>query len=481
MERGCGLLVHITSLKDDYDYGCFSGEAFSFVDFLKKANQKYWQVLPLNPVDKFGSPYCNSSLFAIDPMHICLDEFLSKSEQEKKGLKKGLSLEDYKRKKIKILKRIFLKNKKSAKQIAFERENKFWLDDYASYMALTDVFSCDYSLFPKEYKNKNSKLTKKLINDEKETVNFYKFLQFVAFKQWKAIKGYANKCGIKIIGDMPFYPSVDSDIVWAHPNLFQMQNNKLDFVSGVPGDYFNKDGQIWNTPVYHVKNIKAENYEFLINRFKHLSGIFDYVRIDHFRGYESFFKIPQEKPFAKFGKWEKGAGIELFKKLKENGLTNLIAEDLGQIDEKVVTLKNKTGYPGMKVYQFGFDGNPSNPHLPFMYEKNSVAYLGTHDNDTFCGFLKAESEQTKELILKNLNLYENATINQICYSALDLMLSSNANVVILLPQDILCQGSKYRINKPGSTENNWKYELPKKFYSKSVIDYLTHAVMLYNR
>lgn len=481
MERGCGLLVHITSLQNDYGYGCFSREAFSFVDFLKKTNQKYWQILPLNPVDEFGSPYCNSSFFAIDPMHICLDEFVSKSEQERRGLKKGLSVDAYRRKKIKILKRVFLKSKKSAKQVAFEKENKYWLEDYASYMALTEVFSCGYSLFPKEYKNKNSKATKKFIKDEQETVDFYKFLQFIAFSQWKAIKDYANKNKIKIIGDMPFYPSFDSDVVWAHSNLFQMKGDKLEFVSGVPADYFNTEGQVWNTPVYNVKNIKEENYEFFLNRFKHLSEIYDYVRIDHFRGFESFFKIPCDKPLAKFGKWEKGFGYDLFKVLKANKITNLIAEDLGQIDSKVLNLKNRTGYPGMKVYQFAFDGNSQNPHLPFYYEKNSVAYLGTHDNDTFCGFLKTEGKQTKNLVLKNLNLYENATQNQICYSALDLILSSNANVVILLPQDILCQGSKHRINKPGSTEDNWKYDLPAKFFGKKVVDYLNHATMLYNR
>ena len=481
MERGCGLLVHITSLKDDFGYGCFSNEAISFVDFLKETNQKYWQVLPLNPADQYGSPYNNSSFYAIEPSLISLKEFYSVEFLEKKGLKKGLDLDNYKKVKLQILREVFDRNTKSSIQKDFERKNKFWLDDYATYMMLEKTLDTTYSNFSNEYKNKNSKSVKKLISDEKETIEFFKFVQFVAYSQWNKIKTYANSKGIKIIGDMPFYPSVDSDVVWANPENFQMKDGKLEFVSGVPGDYFNSDGQVWNTPVYNVKQIKDNSYEFMLSRFKHLATIYDYTRVDHFRGYENFYKIPANKPFAKYGKWEKSFGYDFFKLLKKNNITNLILEDLGQIDERVVALKNKTGLAGMKVYQFAFDGNPNNPFLPCCYEKNCVAYVGTHDNDTFCGFLKEVPHSSKELILKNLNLYQNATDEQICYSVIGSVLSSNANVVILLPQDVLCQGSKSRINKPGTTKNNWKYRLPVKFYSKSVKDCLIFMTKHHNR
>ncbi len=481
MNRGSGLLVHITSLKDEFGYGCFSKEAYSFVDFLKKTNQKYWQILPLNPIDEYGSPYNNSSPYAIEPTLICLDEFLSREEQKEKGLEDKLTLDEYKDIKMEILREIFKKQTKTSKQIAFERKNKFWLDNYAKYMALEEKLHCKYEYFPKAYKNKNSELTKKLLARATKSIEFYKFLQFVAFSQWGKIKTYANKNGISIIGDMPFYPSMNSDVVWAEPENFQITDCKLDFVSGVPADYFNSEGQIWNNPVYNVAKIKEDDYKFVVKKFKHACALYDYLRIDHFRGYENFFKIPANDLNAKKGKWEKGLGYAFFKKLKEEGVENLIAEDLGQIDEKVVKLKEKVGFPGMKVYQFAFDGDAKNVHLPENFEKNAIAYLGTHDNNTFCGFLETECENAKDLVLKNLNLYENSTNEQICYSAIDKLLSSNANVVILMPQDLLCQDGKSRINKPGTIKNNWKYKLPKKFYGDTIVNYLQHTTMLYNR
>lgn len=481
MERGCGLLAHITSLKDDFGYGCFSNEAISFVDFLKETGQKYWQLLPLSPVDMYGSPYSNSSLFAIEPSLISLYEFFSKEELEKRGLKKNLTLDEYKKIKLSILEELFDLHKKTTSQNKFEKDNAFWLDDYANYMTLEKVTGKSLSFFEKEYQDKNSKQTFKLLKENNKTVEFFKYIQFVAFSQWNAIKNYANKNGISIIGDMPFYPASDSDIVWAKPELFQMEEGKPKFVSGVPGDYFNEDGQVWNTPVYNVDYIKNTNYEFMIARFSHALSLFDYVRADHFRGYESFFKIPAKKPLAKYGKWEKGLGINLFKALKKQKLDRIILEDLGVIDQKVVALKEKTGFAGMKVYQFAFDGNSKNPFLPASYEKNSVAYLGTHDNDTFCGFLSDAPKSTKEAILKNLNLYENASDKQICYSAIGAVLSSNALVTILMPQDLLCQGKNYRINKPGTVKDNWKYQMPKKIYSKEIKDFLSFAIKHYNR
>ena len=481
MERGCGLLAHITALKDDFGYGCFSKEAFSFVNFLKQTGQKYWQLLPLSPVDMYGSPYSNPSFFAIEPSLISLYEFFDKKALEGKGLKKNLSLEEYKKIKLQILKEVFLSTKKTSSQSKFEKENAFWLDDYAAYMTMESTLNKSFSTFTKEQKNKNSKEVKAILRQEKNTVEFFKFVQFVAFSQWKKIKDYANKNGIFIIGDMPFYPATDSDVVWARPNLFQMENGVPAYVSGVPGDYFNEDGQVWNTPVYSVDFIKETNYEFMVERFKHSHILYDYVRVDHFRGYQSFFKIPASKPLAKYGKWEKGLGINLFKALKKEKLDNIILEDLGVIDEKVISLKQKTGFPGMKVYQFAFDGNEKNPFLPAYYEKSSVAYLGTHDNDTFCGFLSDAPAETKEAMLKNLNINQNATDKQICYAAISAVLSSNADVVILMPQDLLCQGRKYRINKPGTVKDNWKYQMPAKIYSKEVKDFLTFAIKLHNR
>ena len=481
MKRGAGLLVHITSLPDAVGYGCFSKEAFSFVDFLSNANLKYWQILPLGPIDEVGSPYNNQSFYAIDPMHICLEEYFSVDELSKKGLSKKITLSEYKKIKFEILREIYAKQTKKTLSKTFAEKNKSWLDDYATFMTLQKVLKCAYEDFPLEYKDKNSSAVRKIIRQEKDEINFHKFTQELAFSQWKKIKNYANKKGIVVIGDAPFYPSSSSDSVWAEPQYYQIENNKFKYVSGVPADYFNPDGQVWNTPVYNIKKIKEENCDFVVKRYLHLANLYDFTRIDHFRGLDAFYKIPADKPLAKFGKWEKGLGFELFKKFKENKITNLICEDLGKIDEKVLSLKEKTKLPGMKVFQFAFDGNTKNPFLPNLFEKNCVAYLGTHDNDTFCGFLKNEGENTKKLVLKTLNLYEGSTDEQICYSAINSMLSSNADVVILTPQDILCQGTKARMNEPGTTKNNWQYVMPKKIYSKSIIDYLTSSTRQYNR
>ena len=481
MERGCGLLAHITSLKDDFGYGCFSQEAISFVDFLKETGQKYWQLLPLSPVDMYGSPYSNPSFFAIEPTLVSLYDFFDKKQLEERGLKPKLSLDEYKKIKLAILEEIFAVHKKTTAQTKFEKENAYWLDDYADYMTMEKVLGKGFSLFSPEEKDRNSKATKKILSGNKKTVDFFKFVQFLAFSQWAKIKAYANKNGIAIIGDMPFYPATDSDVVWAKPELFQMKNGKPKFVSGVPGDYFNEDGQVWNTPVYDVDYIKNTNFEFVVQRFKHSHILYDYFRVDHFRGYASFFKIPADRPLAKYGKWEKGLGLNLFKALKKEKLDKIILEDLGVIDKKVVSLKEKTGFAGMKVYQFAFDGNPENPFLPAYYERSSVAYLGTHDNDTFCGFISDAPKETKDLILKNLNIYENATDKQICYAAISAVLSSNASVVILMPQDLLCQGKNFRINKPGTVDENWKYQMPKKIYSKEVKDFLRFAINLHNR
>lgn len=479
MERGAGVLLHITSLNNAFGFGCFSKDAFDFVDFLSETKQKYWQILPLQPVDSECCPYRNLSLFAIEPILIDLEEFLSKEELASKGLSKKLSFEDFKNLKMKILFEVFMKTQKSSEQKIFEKENHFWLDDYATFMSFVnsakeeiECFEKDYLILPKEKINSLVKESEK---------DFAKWLQFVAFSQWKRIRQYANDKGVKIIGDMPFYPAPNSDVVLLHPELFQTNNNHLSFVAGVPPDYFNEDGQVWFNPVYDVKFIKSQNYDFLVKRFCHLEKLYDYIRIDHFRAYQEFFKIPLDKPLAKNGKWEKGFVQEPFKLLSKDLLGKIILEDLGIIDKKVVSLKNKLGFPSMKVYQFAFDGDGKNIHLSKNYEKNCVAYLGTHDNSTFCGFLEESSSETRKLVLKDLHLSDNATNKQICYSAIENLMSSNANVVILLPQDLLCQNNRFRINTPGTVGKNWKYDLPKQFFNNNTKNYLISATLLHNR
>ena len=479
MERGFGLMVHITSIESQEGYGCFSKEAYSFVDFLKICGAKYWQVLPINPVDEYNCPYKNSSLRAINPLLISLEKYFDKTKLFEMGFKKGISFEEYSKLKMKALKVLFKKHKISNAEKNFQKSNKNWLEDYALFMALKDVCDCEIRKFPKDILLKKKSTFNLFISENKKIIDFYKFVQYLAFKQWEELKAYANEKGIKIIGDMPFSPDSESDEVFANEKNFQSQNGKLAFVAGVPKDYFNKDGQVWGNPVYDVKTIKENNYKFLLDKFKHFEKLFDYVRVDHFRGYESFYKIPASTLLAKDGKWEKSFGYPLFKILKENKLNNLILEDLGSIDEKVISLKKKTGLPSMRVFQFGFDGNSQNPHLPENYDKNSIAYIGTHDNNTFCGFL---SDKKAKEDVKRYFRTESDDDKQLTYLALEAIMASSADVAIIMPQDLLCQGEAYRINTPGKIKTkNWNYKLPRKIFDDNIFSYLISSAKIHNR
>ena len=479
MERGFGLLTHITSLDSIEGYGCFSKEAFAFVDFLKSCNAKYWQILPLNPVDEYGCPYKNSSTYAIDPLLISLEKFFDKDKLSTFGFKRGMDFEEYKKVKMKALRSLFKKHRISNAEKKFQTQNKSWLDDYALFMALKEVCDCEIRKFPKDILLKKKSIINLFKSENKKIIDFYKFIQFIAYGEWDELKNYANKNGIKIIGDMPFVPDCESDVVFAHEKYFQIEKGQMTFVAGVPKDYFNSEGQVWDSPVYDVKKIKEDDFKFIVNRFAHLHKLYDFVRVDHFRGYEAFFKIPAKTMLAKDGKWEKSFGFPLFKVLKEKKLNNLILEDLGYIDDKLKALKEKTALPGMKVFQFGFDGNPQNPHLPENYEKNSVAYVGTHDNNTFCGFLQDEKVKSD---VKNYFHTECDDEKNLTYLALEIVMASNSDVVILMPQDLLCQSENFRINTPGKVRaKNWKYKLPKKFFEENIKNYLLTSSKIHNR
>lgn len=476
MKRGLGLLLHITSIKEDFGYGCFSKKAYSFVDFLSESNLKYWQVLPINPPDEYGCPYSTSSFYAINPLLISLENMIDKIDIQHLGFKEKMEYEKYKMLKMQALRLTFKNHSKTKKQVEFENENQWWLDDFSLFMVLKDHFgkASDFSKVLDD-----PKVLKKYKVENKKEIDFHKYVQFLAYTQWMNLKAYANKKGVMIIGDMPFSLSQESDAVVFHGENFEFKDKTISFVAGVPGDDFNSEGQIWGNPVYNVKYIKDHDYKFILDRFKHCSKIFDYIRVDHFRGFESFYKIPKDKK-PNEGVWQKSFGYAFFKKLKEEGIDNLILEDLGVITPEVDKLKEKIKFPGVKVMQFAFDGNIHNRYLPIHYEKECVAYLGTHDNNTFCGFLK--NKKDKESVQKYLNVNEGISDKQLTYCALEHIISSNANVVIVSPQDLLCQDEKHRINTPGKIlEKNWKYIAPKMLYDKKIVEYLLSTTQLHNR
>ncbi len=480
MERGCGILLPISALPNNYGFGCFSKEAYDFVDYLAELGMKYWQILPLGGVDEVGSPYSSVSAFAGEPLYIDIEKLLDPEEIEFFKLNKNLSLNEYRKRKTDALSYVFDKLYYVTNIDKFIEENEEWVYDYAVYMALKDELKTTYSDFPEEYKNIDSAETIAFIKQHSEEIIYYIFLQYLFFKQWSELKKYANSKGIKIIGDVPIYCSMDSVDMYANTKCFLLdENGTPKYVSGVPGDYFNPDGQIWNNPLYNYEYMKTQNYQWWVQRINHQSKIYDFIRIDHFRGFESYFAVPYGENTVQNGKWFKGPGIDIFDEFKKHKIHNLIAEDLGDISEEVRQLRKKTGIAGMKVLQFAFDGDSKNLHLPHDYERNCIAYLGTHDNDTFMGLLK--DKKIKSRICEYLNLPYNVSDEIVTHMAIENLVSTNANVCILTMQDILCEGSECRINTPGTSHGNWLYRLKEDYAKDKYNKYLKSLIENKNR
>ncbi len=480
MERGCGILLPISSLPNKYGFGCFSKEAYEFVDFLSELGMKYWQILPLGEVDPVGSPYSSVSAFAGEPLYIDIEKFLNADEIEFYKLSSRLPLTLYRKRKKEALRYVFDKLYYSTNIDKFIEKNEYWVYDYAVYMVLQDELETTYSNFPPEYKNVDSPETIKFIQSHSEEIVYYIFLQYLFFKQWGELKAYANEKGIKIIGDVPIYCSMDSVDMYANTKCFLLdQNKKPTFVSGVPGDYFNPEGQIWNNPLYDYAYLKSRKYHWWVQRLKHCTKLYDYIRIDHFRGFESYFAVPFGDKTVKRGKWRKGPGMDIFNEFERSGIENLILEDLGDISDDVRNLRKQTGLAGMKVMQFAFDGDTKNLHLPHDYEKNSVAYLGTHDNDTFMSFLK--DTETKERICKYLHLPKTVSNQIVTRMAIENLVSTNSIVCVLTMQDILCEGGECRINTPGTDKGNWEYRLRPDYKENKYYEYLKQLLKNKNR
>lgn len=480
MERGCGVLLPVSSIPNKYGFGCFSAEAYEFVDYLSDLGMKYWQILPLGIVDDEGSPYSSVSAFAGEPLYIDIEKFLTKDELEIFGLNEDLSFADYRLKKQEALRYVFSKLYYKTDIDQFIEENDKWIYDYAVYMVLKEELGVGYTKFPDEYKNNESPETIEFIKSHSEEIVYYIFLQYLFFSQWSDLKNYANRKGIMIIGDVPIYCSMDSVDMYASKKNFLLNDKGIPtYISGVPGDYFNPDGQIWNNPLYDYDYMKQTKYNWWVHRLKHLSLLYDYIRIDHFRGFESFFAIPYKEKTVKNGAWMKGPGMDIFEAFYANGIKNLILEDLGEFSYAARALRRRTGLAGMKVMQFAFDGNTKNTHLPHDYEKNSVAYLGTHDNDTFVGFL-SDLEQ-RRCFCEYFGISKKSDAETITKVAIEDLLSTNSNVCILTMQDILFQGSEYRINTPGTSEGNWIYKLDPDYEQVEYNKYLKQLIKTKNR
>lgn len=491
--RNSGILLPVASLPSKYGIGAFSKNAYNFIDKLKKAGQSYWQILPLGPTGYGDSPYQSFSTFAGNPYFIDLETlidegYLTKEECKAYDFGDNDRYIDYEKiylSRFKILKIAYNRSciSESVEFQEFINENSYWLDDYALYMSIKDHFSgSSWSKWDNDIKMRNEAAIERFKSKYTDEIIFYKFQQFLFHKQWQKLKSYANKCRIKIIGDIPIYVAFDSADVWSHPELFQLDENREPIsIAGCPPDAFSKTGQLWGNPLYDWEKHKNTSYAWWIQRIAYSFKLYDVVRVDHFRAFDEYYSIPYGFTTAENGIWNKGPGYDIFKELKDKlGDLDIIAEDLGFLTESVLKLLEKTGYPGMKVLEFAFDSREESDYLPHNYNKNSVVYTGTHDNETIVGWYKNLNFKDKHLALEYLDI-NNEKEKDIHWKFIRLALSSVANLAIIPIQDYLGLDNDGRINKPSTVGCNWKWRLLENEITDELLEKIRKITKLYGR
>ena len=470
LERSCGVLLHITSLPSNDGIGTLGKPAFEFVNWLKAAGQKYWQVLPIHPTGYGDSPYQSPSAFAGNPLLIDLWELVELgllTPDDIKGREYGEdpSTTDYEKviaQKNELLHKAFFSFKEDVSYLAFVQEQGWWLEDYSLFMAIKQKNELrSWLTWDKELKTRKPEALSAFKEENIEEIKFHRFVQYMFFTQWNKLKEYANKNGILIIGDIPIYAAMDSADVWVDPNLFTMDISlRPTLVAGVPPDYFSPTGQLWGNPLYDWDEMEKDGYSWWISRIDHAMRLFDMVRIDHFRAFDTYYAIPADASTAEYGEWKQGPGMKLFNEIKAQlGDVNIIAEDLGDIFDSVKKLLSDTGFPGMRVLQFGFNKEGSdNMHLSHNYPVNCVAYTGTHDNDTILGWLKSADGKSAKMAKNyiNANILEHKNI-----SFIRSVYQSPAALAIIPMQDILGVDGKGRMNVPSTVGGNWTWRMKK--------------------
>lgn len=469
MERSSGVLMHISSLPSPYGIGTFGAEAYSFADFLADSGQKYWQVLPLSPTGYGDSPYQAFSSAAGNPLFIdldllCEDGLLDKAEVRSVSWGDRADECDYGRlfeNRYALLRPVtaLVKERCSAELADFCGENSDWLDDYALFMALKyKLGQLPWYRWPENLRRRDSAAIAASMEELTDEISFFKCLQFLFSRQWEGLKKYANDKGIGIIGDIPIYVPYDSADVWSNQSLFLLDGELRPIsVSGCPPDSFTADGQLWGTPVYDWEAHGRQGYDWWVRRIERQLRLYDVLRIDHFRGFDAYYAIPFGAENGRFGEWKNGPGMELFNVLREKlGELPIIAEDLGFLTPTVKRLLSDSGFPGMRVMQFAFDGDSDNCYLPHNYIRSCVAYLGTHDNDTTEGWFSSASEAERLRAGKYIRLHTDESPSK---AMLCTLLGSVAELTVVTMQDILGLGSEARMNTPGTKSGNWRWRL----------------------
>lgn len=479
--RASGILLPISSLPSSYGIGAFNKEAYHFVDQLEKAGQKYWQILPLGITGYGDSPYQSFSAYAGNPYFIDIDalkeeKLLTKEECEKVDFSEQEKYVDYDKlykTRYKLLKKAFKRfDDESEAYRLFIEENENWLPGYSLYMAIKNAHDgAGWDTWERELRMGEKKSLMACEEIYKEEIAFQKFQQFYFYKQWKELKHYANEKGIQIIGDIPIYVAHDSADTWEHPELFILDEDRTPtVVSGCPPDSFAKTGQLWGNPIYDWEYHKKTDYAWWKERMRASFELYDVVRVDHFRGFDEFYQIAYGDKTAEFGKWIGGPGLDFFESLKKDlGEMKIIAEDLGFITNSVKKLLADTGYPGMKVLQFGFDSREAGDYNPDHYEENSVVYTGTHDNDTLIGWYGAISPPDRQSVHAYVKM-EHKSDEEMVWELIKVAMRTRANLCIIPIQDYLGLGSKARINTPSTLGENWKWRLEKNQFTDELCE-----------
>ncbi len=492
--RSGGILLHPTSLPSEYGIGDLGPSIYKFMDFLAENNQKLWQILPLGPTGYGNSPYQCLSAFAGNHLLISIEKLLDQGLISKIDCKieKPFSSEFVDFNRVIILKNALLRiaynnfthnrSEFESKFFTFERENQYWLDKYALYMSLKIAHDqTSWIEWPDKFHSRNESAINEWRNGHLREIEYYKFIQFLFYHQWSEVKLFANKKNISIIGDIPIFVALDSSDVWSHPELYHLDEmgNPI-YVAGVPPDYFSETGQRWGNPLYRWDKMKENDYRWWIQRVKHVMKYVDIVRIDHFRGFEAYWRIPANEPTAVKGKWIKGPGADLFDRIKKIlGDVPIIAEDLGVITPEVDAIRDQFGYPGMKILHYAFDQDQhsSNKHLPHNYHQNFVVYTGTHDNNTTLGWYNSTSQKTKDYLASFIGSTENDVVAKL----IRLAWSSVAIFAIIPLQDLLRLDESARMNLPGTLTGNWQWRFSWEQINREKVDELAIMSEIYGR
>ncbi len=478
LKRSSGILLHPTSLPNRYGIGDLGKSAYDFVDFLHDSGCNLWQVLPLGPTGYGDSPYQSFSTFAGNPYLISPDLLLEENFLHTDDLKENLDFSDdhvdYGRVigwKLNLLERAFIRftslpsvqddgrEPGLARQDydIFCTQNTDWLEDYALFMALKEANGGgSWVGWGDNLRNRKKGALAQARKELKTAIDRFTFYQFLFFRQWDALRTYTNEKNIKIIGDIPIFVSYDSSDVWASPELFFLDEEKLPtVVAGVPPDYFSKTGQLWGNPLYDWEKHKEEDYAWWIKRLRATLKLVDIIRLDHFRGFAGYWEVPAKNLTAEHGRWMPGPGADLFSILKEElGDLPIIAEDLGEITPDVVELRDQFDLPGMKIFQFAFSDD-NNPFLPHNYPVNCVAYTGTHDNDTAHGWYNSASDHEKDFARRYLSVDG----SDFAWDLVRALWNSRASLVLAPVQDLLSLGTEARMNYPGRLGGNWGWRM----------------------